>query len=120
MNKREIGGDKEHIAEEYLTALGMKILQRNFRTRFGEIDLIMKDRRTLVFIEVKYRAGDTAGTALEAIDIRKRKQIGRIALHYLALHREYINSQMRFDCVGINGNDISYVRNAFDVKGNIL
>jgi len=120
MNKREIGSSNEHMAEEYLTALGMSTVERNFRTRSGEIDLIMQDRSALVFAEVKFRAGATAGSALEAIDYRKRIQIARIARQYLTNHHEFAGSVIRFDCIGINGKDISYIRNAFDIKGNIL
>ncbi|GEM_PF-199041 len=120
MNKRQIGSCNERTAEEYLTALGMETAARNFRTRTGEIDLIMTDKSALVFVEVKFRAGESAGSALEAIDIGKRRQIVRVSQQYLALHREYADRPVRYDCIGINGEDISYIRNAFDIKGNVL
>jgi len=120
MNKRQIGTDYERAAEEYLSALGMELVERNFRTRYGEIDLIMMDKASLVFTEVKFRSGITAGSALDAIDYRKRRQIIRISQQYLMGHKEYMNRQVRYDCVGINGSNISYIRNAFDVRGNVL
>jgi len=120
MNTRKVGTDKEHKAESYLTGLGMVTVERNFRTRYGEVDIIMLDGKTLVFVEVKFRSGLSAGNSLDAIDYRKRMQITRICRQYLMTHPKYYESGIRFDCIGIDGDKVSYIRNAFDIKGNAI
>ena len=119
MNNREIGACYEAKACEYLTSLGMIIVDKNYRIRSGEIDIVARDKSVLVFAEVKYRHSAKAGTALEAIDYRKRKQIIRISLNYMYKNRIPINSQIRFDSIGFDGDKISYIRNAFDISGSV-
>ncbi len=75
MNQREVGTRQESRAAEYLESLGYHILVRNFRCRFGEIDLIAKQDDTYIFIEVKYRTGRTAGDPTSAVDGQKQKKI---------------------------------------------
>ena len=75
MNQREVGTRQESRAAEYLESLGYHILERNFRCRFGEIDLIAEQDDTYVFIEVKYRTGRTAGDPASAVDGKKQKKI---------------------------------------------
>lgn len=74
MNQREVGTRQESRAAEYLESLGYHILVRNFRCRFGEIDLIAKQDDTYIFIEVKYRTGRTAGDPTSAVDGKKQKK----------------------------------------------
>ena len=112
MNKREIGSEYELKAEKFLNDAGMKTLQKNYRTRSGEIDLIMDDQGTLVFVEVKYRRSSSFGYAAEAIGIRKQLQIRSVAREYLA-HTEGHYRSMRFDCVGFTGEEMRYIKNAF-------
>lgn len=113
MNKRQTGADKEEIAAAYLEAQGMKITGRNFRGRQGEIDIIGYHNRYLVFVEVKYRSSGSKGSALEAVDLRKQKQICKVADYYRYLHKLGMNTMIRYDVVAIQGEDIQWIQNAF-------
>ena len=93
MNQREVGTRQESRAAEYLESLGYHILVRNFRCRFGEIDLIAKQDDTYIFIEVKYRTGRTAGDPTSAVDGKKQKKISKTADYYRMLH------QIRWMCL---------------------
>ncbi len=92
---------------------GFEILEYNFRCRSGEIDLIARDGNYLVFIEVKYRSSGSAGSALEAINARKALQVRKVAQFYLYQKRYSESTPCRFDAAGIDGNHITYIKNAF-------
>lgn len=113
MNKRQIGSGYEEQAAEFLQRAGMQILHRNFRTRAGEIDLVARDGSCLVFVEVKYRRDSRMGTALEAVDLRKQGMIIKTARYYLLRFGYSADTPCRFDVVGITGNEITYVKDAF-------
>lgn len=113
MNKKQLGTDKEQLAAEYLTAQGMTILEKNFRGRQGEIDLVGREGRYLVFVEVKYRSSTRMGTAMEAVDYRKQLKICRVADYYRYLHRLGESTMIRYDVVAIQGEEIRWVKNAF-------
>ena len=81
-NKRQTGTSYEIKAEEYLLQNGYKILERNFRNRSGEIDIIAKDGEYFCFIEVKYRTTNDFGNPFEAVDYRKQNQIRKVANYY--------------------------------------
>lgn len=112
--KRLLGNKGENLAVEYLKGKGFKILQRNFRTPLGEIDIIAEDREALVFIEVKTRSGDSFGLPFEAVDSKKRERMRRIALLYLKnLDKE---RPVRFDVISIevkDRNSINHIMGAF-------
>ena len=93
----------EHLAAEHLRRRGFKVVAKNARTRFGEIDLIAHGAGTLVFVEVKTRrAGGNAGTPLEAITPRKTKQVRRLAAAWLVDTPGRPNAdEIRFDAVGV-------------------
>lgn len=112
-NRRIIGTEYEQKAAEYLTLQGYQILERNFRCRQGEIDLIAKEGEWLVFIEVKYRKTAGSGEPLEAVNQRKQEKIYQAARYYL--HHFYYGQEIvcRFDVVAILGEEISLIRNAF-------
>lgn len=116
MNNREIGSSYEKIAGEYLKLRGYEILEYNFRCRNGEIDIIAKDGEYLVFCEVKYRKDDRKGEPLEAVNLEKQKRISKAAGYYIARTCN-INMPCRFDVVGILGNEIQVVKNAFEYIG---
>ena len=104
----------EQLAAEYLVAHGLRILEYNFRAKQGEIDLIGLHEGYLVFIEVKYRGNRAKGTALDAVDIRKMRQICKVADYYRMLHKVSLNTAIRYDVVAIQGEeDICWVKNAF-------
>lgn len=112
-NKREIGGWFEETACRYLTENGLEILKRNFRVRQGEIDIVARDGKTLVFVEVKYRKDAAAGLPQEAVSVRKQKQISKVAVFYLSFAGLSIDTPCRFDVVAICGEEISWIKNAF-------
>ena len=112
-NNRETGGRYERMAAEFLQREGFLIVGRNYRCKSGEIDLIARDGRFLVFVEVKYRARERAGYALEAIDKRKAAQVRRVAAFYLYEKRLPEDTPCRFDTVGFDGERIIHVKDAF-------
>ncbi len=109
------GNLKEKLACEYLEKKGFKLIERNYYCRRGEIDLIMRDKDYLVFIEVRYRKSDYFGSALESINYHKQKRLIFTAEHYLQQTRSPLAS--RFDVVAISGNEanlcINWIENAF-------
>ena len=113
LNKRELGTAYERKAGEYLEGLGYKILTYNFRNRYGEIDIIAMHKGYLVFVEVKYRANQSKGDALEAITLSKQKTICKVALYYMKKER-LMDFPVRFDVVGINGQEMQVIQNAFE------
>ena len=112
MNRRETGTQYEERAAEYLIAQNYQILERNYRIRSGEIDIIARDGTGLVFIEVKYRKNDESGNPLEAVDIRKQRKIIKVARYYL-YQKKYGNVPCRFDVIGICGSHIEHIKDAF-------
>ncbi|MCC2188870.1 YraN family protein [Fusicatenibacter faecihominis] len=114
MNKRKIGAAYEMQAAAYLKKKGYRILEANFRCRFGEIDLIARDGAYLVFIEVKYRSSLKDGDSLEAVNRRKQRKIIRVAEYYLCMYQEKADLPCRFDVIGIEEERIRLIRNAFD------
>lgn len=113
-NKRQIGTDYENLAAEYLVKKGYRILERNYRNPHGEIDIIAKDGETIVFCEIKYRAGKRYGSPLEAVDVRKQRRISKVALYYTAGYKASESAFYRFDVIGIDGEGhIEHIENAF-------
>lgn len=112
-NKRETGTRKEQLAAEYLTRQGVRVLDRNFRCRQGEIDLVGRDGRYLVFFEVKYRRNECKGAPAEAVGYAKQQKIRYTAQMYLYRHRYPEDMPCRFDVVSILGDQISWIRDAF-------
>jgi len=103
-SSRQTGDRGEDLALRYLARKGYETLERNYRTRHGEIDLIVRSEEILVFVEVKLRRGLEYGDPLEAVTPRKQARIRLIAEQYLAERGEdFIASfdEVRFDVVGI-------------------
>lgn len=112
------GESSEQQAFEYLLAQGLKPVTRNYRCRFGELDLIMRDANSLVIVEVRYRKSDTYGSALESITTRKQSRIIAATHCYLAANPQATAScaqwGIRFDVVAISGNNqLEWIKNAF-------
>lgn len=112
-NRRQTGGRYEQQAADYLRAHGMKILEQNYRCRSGEIDLIGRDGRYLVFVEVKYRKNRKKGDPADAVTLAKRQRIRRTARVYLYSHRYGADTPCRFDVVSILDKEICWIPNAF-------
>jgi putative endonuclease len=107
------GRHAEDQAALYLQQQGLKVVARNYRCRFGEIDLIARDGKTLVFVEVRMRASDQFGGAAASITAGKRHKLLRAARHYLAGATRL--PACRFDALLVNGTDNSmeWLKNAF-------
>ena len=102
------------MAEEYILTLGYKILERNFRTKYGEIDLIALDEKILVFIEVKYWKKIGWEEIGYSVDRRKRNKIKTLANHYIGLNPVLSERSIRFDLIFIDKeSDIRHLKNAF-------
>lgn len=112
-NKRRVGADYEKWACEYLTRYGYIIIERNFYCPAGEIDIIARHDKYLVFIEVKFRKNRFKGSPLEAVSMQKQKRISKCALYYM---KQYglLDEAVRFDVVGILGEQVQVIQNAFD------
>jgi putative endonuclease len=113
MNRR--GEPAENLAAAFLESEGLRILERNYRCKLGEIDLIAKSGATLVFVEVRARASEAFGGAAASITAAKRGRIVRAARHYLARHQP--EPACRFDVVLIRGAEqrIEWLPGAFGV-----
>ncbi len=110
-SKKQVGDDAERDAERYLIGQGLNIVERNYRTRFGEIDLIMRDAETLVFIEVRLRKNNDFGGAAASIGAHKQRRIVAAAQQYIAALRH--PPPCRFDAVLIMGANIEWLKDAF-------
>ena len=114
MNKRTKGKEYEDLAVSFLVDNGFKILNRNFFTKYGEIDIVALEGDTLVFTEVKYRKDNKKGDPAEAVTFSKQKCIAMAANYYLMKNPVYSEKDMRFDVVTILNDRIKIFRNAFD------
>jgi putative endonuclease len=116
----ERGQAAETQACRYLIEQGLKLVTRNYRCRHGEIDIVMRDGRTVVFVEVRYRGNRRFADGAETIDRRKRSKLAATALHYLQCHPKAAVQPSRFDVVAIaasNGeNSLRWIPNAFSVE----
>ena len=114
-NQRAVGAYNEEIAAAYLRKQGLAVIERNYRVRTGEIDIIAKDGEYLVFCEVKYRSSKEAGGARYSISADKQRQIARVAKIYMAQKHISPETFCRFDCVLIDGKEIEYIKNAWQL-----
>lgn len=113
-SKREEGIQGEDRATQFLQKKGYRIIEKNFRSPFGEIDIIARDGNSLVFIEVKTRNTPFFGSPFQAITDKKKQHIIRSALYYMKNHQS-LSNRVRFDVVGIEGDDVTIVQGAFVV-----
>ncbi len=106
------GEKSEQQACDYLLKQGLQLIEKNFRSQYGEIDLIMKDVETLVIVEVRYRKSNKYGGALESISRKKQSRIISTTQYYLSTHK--VKSSIRFDVIAMsNNNDIHWIKDAF-------
>lgn len=113
MNTRRTGEEWEAAAADYLKDRGMRIVERNFRSSHGEIDIIGYHQGYLVFVEVKYRSTAAKGYAAAAVGSRKQRQICRVADYYRYIHHMGDNVGVRYDVVAIQGGEVQWIKNAF-------
>ena len=118
----EQGQYTESLACEYLKNKGFKLIEKNFTCRLGEIDLIMKDNNSFVFVEVRYRRNNNFGSGVESVTASKQKKLIKTASLYLQQHDKLNKYASRFDIISITGNietsninniDFYWVENAF-------
>jgi putative endonuclease len=118
-HRQTLGKRGEDLACEELERRGYVILDRRFRTRCGELDIVARDGKTLVFIEVKARSGSSFGSPFEAVTSQKRQRLSAMAESYL-LVRRLSGVACRFDVVSIlenqSGHTVELVRGAFDME----
>ena len=114
-----LGKEGEKVAERYLRKKGYRVIERNYRCAAGEVDLIVLDRRVVVFVEVKTRTDHRFGTPLEAVEIRKQKKMIQTAQAFLTQNRLY-HRDARFDVVGISWPGgkpmVEHIQNAFELS----
>ena len=107
------GSEAERYAESFLRYHNLVLIRRNYHCRFGEIDLIMRDGTTLVFVEVRMRTSPAFGGAAASITLAKQRKLLRTARHYLASLK--FEPPCRFDAVLLSGQDedVEWIKNAF-------
>ena len=115
-NYRKRGTYYEQVSIGWLEERGYRIIDKNFRCKFGEIDLIAMDGDVLVFIEVKYRATSKVGAPWEAVGLAKQHRICQCAKWYIMSKHRLLSSPMRFDVISICGSDITHFKNAFNMQ----
>jgi putative endonuclease len=114
-----LGARAEQLALEYLQARGLTIVERNYRRRLGEIDLVALDNGVLVIAEVRTRSSDAFGGAAASVDGRKQRRIIRAAEQLLQRHRDYAALPVRFDVLIVTGPvsaapAVQWLRHAFE------
>ena len=115
-SKQALGREGERLAELFLKKKGYKLVERNYRCRGGEVDLILLDRKVVVFVEVKTRTDDIFGSPFEAVEPRKQRRM--ILAAQLFLQQKQLHERdARFDVVGISWPGaqplVEHIRNAF-------
>jgi putative endonuclease len=116
-DRRQLGAAAEAAARALLESDGQRTLARNVNYRFGELDLVMRDGDTVVFVEVRYRRDDRYGGAAGSVDFRKRRRLVLAARAWLASQRALADAPCRFDVVTVRGvqSDLEcdWIRDAF-------
>jgi putative endonuclease len=102
VDRQALGKSGENLASSELESRGYAIVERRYRTRFGEIDIIARDGETLVFVEVRRKSHDNCGSAVESIGPEKQRRVVRMAVDYLARSGLHGKCPVRFDVVAID------------------
>lgn len=114
LNKRTLGDDVELECTRFLSYNNIHDIERNYRCRYGEIDIIGRDGDYLVFFEVKYRKRDTSGSAECAVGYSKQLQICKVSDYYRYENNISEDSPIRYDVLAVNDNKIMWYKNAFE------
>ncbi len=119
MTTRAAGADAERAAEKHLKRQGFRLLERNYATRMGEIDLIMSKRMLTVFIEVRLRTRSDFGSGADSVTKTKQRKLIKTAQHYLQQHPPDIDESFRFDVVSMSADGvIDWIPDAFNLDAN--
>ena len=116
MNKRRFGGQGEQDARAFLEKKGIRVLEMNFRRPTGEIDIVARQGKTLLFVEVKRRSSLRYGRPAEAVNRAKKAHILRTAMLYLQ-EKDLTDAPVRFDVVEVLPDGIHHIEGAFDATG---
>lgn len=116
---QQSGQAAEALARQFLEQRGLRLLAQNWRCRLGELDLVMLDSDTVVFVEVRYRRYSAWGGAAESVDARKREKLSRAAQHFLQQESRWAKHPCRFDVIAITADSpapapLNWIQNAFD------
>ena len=118
-----IGREAENLACCYLQEQGLQLLERNYRCKQGEIDLVMRDTTSIVFVEVRYRRNHRFGSGAESVNLQKQTKLTATALHYLQSNKAAAKSPARFDVVSVtvasspgSAAAIQWIKNAFNAS----
>lgn len=114
---QQLQGERtEQQALEYLQAAGLYLIERNYRCRFGEIDLVMADNDVLVFVEVRFRRNRLFGGPAASVDSHKQRRLIATAEHFLQYHRDRRHQPARFDLIAVTEpNNLEWIQNAIEM-----
>lgn len=110
------GDAAEELACQHLQRQGLTLIERNYRCRHGEIDLVMRDKESTVFVEVRYRNNSSFGGSAVSVDGRKQTKLIAAASHYLQHHPALAQRPARFDVVAIAPGALEWIRDAFQAS----
>src|SRR5579864_8313240 len=113
MERQRIGQEAEDAAVGFLRAHGLAVLTRNYRGKVGELDIVARDERTLVIVEVRIRSSDRYGGAAASVDYRKQAKIRRAAALLIRQRRDLADLPVRFDVIAIGPAGIEWIKHAF-------
>ena len=119
-NSNQIGQNAEQLALEYLLDRGLKLITKNYSCRYGEIDLIMQEPASVVFVEVRFRKHTGFGSGAESVDHRKQLKLSKSAECFLQRNKQYTKFPCRIDVISIGQKkktaapDIDWIRNAIE------
>ena len=113
------GENAEQAACDFLLAKQFKLIERNVRYRFGEIDLLMQDGKELVFVEVRFRRNQSFGGGAESVTLSKQKKMANAAQAWLSSHKQWANASCRFDVIAMDWHQdafrIDWIKAAFNL-----
>lgn len=116
-HSRAKGNFAEHAALDYLRKQGLKLVEQNFNCRYGEIDILMRDKQEWVFVEVRYRQSRSYGGGLESVDTKKQRKLINAAEYYMQKHHNIQFDSCRFDMIEISGDieapQFNWIQDAF-------
>lgn len=115
-DRRAHGKEAEKLAQEFLVSRGLKLVEANYYCRLGELDLVMKDKNSLVFVEVRLRRNPDFGSAAESVTRNKQDKLWRAALHFTASRPDLASLPVRFDVIALSDmriDDSCWIKNAF-------
>ena len=111
---RSLGAAHESRALAHLQAAGLTLVQRNFNSKVGEIDLIMSHGDQVVFVEVRFRSAGSFVDGISSVGDSKRKRFLKAVKYFLLTHPDYAERILRFDVISISNHDLDWHQNAFD------